>query len=110
MKVLQQSPTRGFLLAAVALFAAMGVAGAADPYRKPGNLNMVAVGISEIKGQTPIPPELTDPVERRNFLNWRHEFWVTFSRKAAASYRNWLENSEPAMSLAETPPPYPSKT
>ena len=67
---------------------------------------------SIITGQTPVPPQLAnDPVERRNFLNWRHEFWVHVSGQAATEYRRYLD--QPAVSgnaLAETPPPYRSKS
>ena len=62
-------------------------------------------------GKTPVPAELNDPVERGNFLNWRHELWVKVSGSAAAAYQHWLDNAQPSViGLRETPSPSPSKT
>ena len=65
---------------------------------------------ASLSGQTtPVPAELSDPVEGRNFLNWRHTFSVAFTRKAAAAYRAWLDLQQAPMTLAEAPAPSPSK-
>ena len=62
-------------------------------------------------GQTPVPQELDDPLEKKNFLAWRHAFWVKFSGQAAAAYRQSLEILPPSgVCLAEEPSPYRSKS
>ena len=59
-------------------------------------------------GRVTIPRELKDPVERGNFLAWRHRFWTATSRAAAETYRHWLDH--PPLALADGSSPSPSKT
>ena len=66
--------------------------------------------------RTPIPPELHDPEEWRLFCHWKHLNWVRASAQTAASYISRLERegkvpaANTALALAETPPPYRSKS
>ena len=62
---------------------------------------------------TPIPKELEDPAEWSAFCEWRHQNWQRLGKAFLQKFDRWLEQKEPAvpaMSLAEIPPPYPSKT
>ena len=60
-------------------------------------------------GKTPKPKELEDPQEWRAFCHWKHMNWLRLARAAADKYIASLKQQE-AFTLAENPPPYPSKT
>ena len=64
---------------------------------------------------TPLPKELEDPAEWAAFCEWRHQNWLQLGEKFLTKFDQWLAEKEsreslPTLALAETPPPYPSKT
>ena len=61
---------------------------------------------------TPLPKELEDPAEWRRFCHWKAKRCAELGEAAWKTYETGLNKQEQAatLALAETPPPYPSKS